>query len=41
LKIGVGLLALALSWPLFVYVLELLWGNFQNDWIRFIGLIGP
>lgn len=41
LKIGVGLLALALSWPIFVYVLELLWKNFQGDWWRFINLIGP
>lgn len=40
LKIGVGLLALALSWPLFVYVLELLWKNFQGDWGRFIQLLG-
>lgn len=41
LKIGVGLLALALSWPMFVYILELLWKNFQGDWWRFIGLLGP
>ncbi len=41
LKIGVGLLALALSWPMFVYVLELLWKNFQGDWLRFINLLAP
>jgi len=40
LKIGVGLLALALSWPLFTYVLQLLWKNFQGDWGRFIALMG-
>ncbi len=41
LRIGVGLLALALSWPLFTYVLELLWRNFQDDWLQFINLLGP
>lgn len=41
LKIGLGLLALALSWPMFVYILELLWKNFQGDWWRYIGLLGP
>ncbi len=41
LKIGLGLLALARSWPMFIYILELLWKNFQADWWRFIGLTGP
>lgn len=41
LKIGLGLLALALSWPMFVYILELMWRNFQGEWWRFIGLTGP
>lgn len=41
LKIGLGLLALALSWPMFVYILDLLWKNFQGDWWRYIGLLGP
>lgn len=41
LKIGVGLLALALSWPMFVYILNLLWKNFQDDWIHYIGLFAP
>ncbi|TKJ42242.1 flagellar biosynthetic protein FliR [candidate division LCP-89 bacterium B3_LCP] len=41
LKIGLGLLALALSMPMFVYILKLLWKNFQSDWWQFIGLLGP
>ncbi|MFH1862301.1 MAG: flagellar biosynthetic protein FliR [bacterium] len=41
LKIGLGLFALALSLPMFVYVLELLWKNFQGDWLRFIALFNP
>ncbi len=41
LKIGLGLLALALSWPMFVYIMKLLWKNLQGDWIRLIHLVGP
>lgn len=40
LKIGVGLLGLAFTWPMFTYVLKLLWKVFQNDWLRFIALMG-
>lgn len=40
LKIGVGLLALALSWPLLSYILKLLWKSFQGDWETIIGLLG-
>jgi flagellar biosynthetic protein FliR len=40
LKIGVGLLGLALSWPLLSYVLKLLWKSFQGDWETIIGLLG-
>jgi flagellar biosynthetic protein FliR len=41
LRIGVGLLALALSWPMFVYILDLLWNNFHRDWLLLIRLVGP
>jgi flagellar biosynthesis protein FliR len=41
LKIGLGLLAMALSWSMFSRVFEVLWKNFENDWIRFIALLGP
>ena len=40
LKIGVGLLALALSWPLLSYILQLLWKGFQGDWEKIIALLG-
>jgi flagellar biosynthetic protein FliR len=40
LKIGLGLLGLALSLPMFAYVLDLLWKNFQVDWRQFITLLG-
>lgn len=40
LKIGIGLLGLALSLPMFAYVLEVLWKNFQVDWRHFITLLG-
>ncbi len=41
LKIGVGLLALALSWPMFVHVMEQLWKSFTIDWFTLIKLVGP
>lgn len=41
LKIGLGLLAMALSWPMLVHVFEFMWMNFQDDWFRFIALLGP
>jgi len=40
LKIGVGLLALALSWPLLSYILQMLWKSFQGDWGKIIALLG-
>lgn len=40
LTIGVGLLALALSWPLLSYILQLLWKSFQGDWGKIIALLG-
>jgi flagellar biosynthetic protein FliR len=40
LKIGVGLLALALAWPLLAYILSGLWKGFQADWGSFIGFLG-
>jgi flagellar biosynthetic protein FliR len=40
LKIGVGLLGLALSLPMFAYVLQILWQRFQVDWRHFITLLG-
>ncbi|MBU0518961.1 flagellar biosynthetic protein FliR [bacterium] len=41
LKIGLGLLTMALSWPLFVYVFQLLWKSFEDDWAGFIALLSP
>ncbi len=41
LKIGIGLIGLALTLPMFAYILEVLWKNFQGDWRQFIGLLGP
>jgi flagellar biosynthetic protein FliR len=40
LKIGVGLLTLALSWPLLSYILQLLWKGFQGEWEKIIALMG-
>ena len=40
LKIGIGLMGLALSLPMFAYMLEILWKNFQVDWRQFISLLG-
>ena len=40
LTIGVGLLALALSWPLLSYILQLLWKSFEGDWGKIIALMG-
>jgi flagellar biosynthetic protein FliR len=40
LKIGIGLLGLALTLPMFAYMLELLWKRFQVDWRQFISLLG-
>ena len=40
LKIGVGLLGLALSWPLLSYILQVLWKSFQGEWGKIIALLG-
>ena len=40
LKIGIGLLGLALSLPMFAYILDILWKRFQVDWRQFIALLG-
>jgi len=41
LKIGVGLLAMAVTWPLFVYVLSKSFTFFGNSITEFIAMLGP
>jgi len=40
IKIGVGLAALAVTWPLFVYVLSKSFGKFGGDFLHLIGVMG-
>lgn len=41
LKIGIGFLAMAVTWPLFVYVLSKSFDKFSGDIIRLIRAMGP
>jgi flagellar biosynthetic protein FliR len=40
LKIGVGLLGLALTFPMLSYVLQKIWQTFETQWAQFITLLG-
>lgn len=40
LKIGVGLLGLALTFPMLSYVLQKIWQTFETQWAQFIALLG-
>ncbi len=40
LKIGVGLIGLALAFPMLSYVLQKIWQTFEIQWAQFIALLG-